>query len=786
MKLVKNNEQGYTLLIVLLIVTLFMIIGASLMMLNMSGTTKNKSRENNIQAQDLSVKGLDYVVKEIEYKINKMAEEKGGLSKNEFETEFTRILDSYLCKPEAVNNNRLPNTETGSATYCIKEYKNTDPLTTPHLKQVTFQSTGQAGEREHMTEAVVLLGSSANTSFDYTLLTYGNNKPDSHVTKTETTGNIELHGGLKVKGNIYADKKLITSNSSRYKNTIVPSVFPTIEGMTDSNTDGLLPIRIGQGAIGPIERTAVGPVTQKVKADLNNRVTGDLKDEDYSVEQIGYNKFLKSSGETVANEAIEEGVEDSINVVDNLQVNFNIAKRVEDVRKEFYKVGEDSFREDVTPIQTSSLVGNNYAFLFPARLVGGKLEYHEARIRNVKSENNKVYLRGYRIVAKEIDILNTEITNPDKFHWDLYGKNEFKNVAFPKELRLQYGVEAGSASTNPSLKVGKAYIENNMIIGLNNKNESNFDLFDNLLSLDAIGLLSGIESLINFDTPVYLEGTYYVNGNLIISEARLTGNATFFVKGNTTIFFSDIGKQRSLSEGESKFNIISKGPVKFSYISNNHNNFKVGEEGALKDIRDPEFLKKFKNDIYASEWEGHIHSDTKIIMDGATSYLNLSGSMSAPEIELTSIKGRTQPSCKGVDELVSKYVVREFLGGLLGELLTQKIANELINVLIGYEQDGDGFNLIVEYKNSDVPSAANCFEKVKNQKLQTIKAPDFLIKALKIQLIGLGSIKHEMKPRVEIKYNPEPIEFLKRDFNIEYRGEPKITQLDPPKEISRN
>lgn len=181
-------------LIVLLAVILFMVMGMGVLMLNMSSTTKNVSRESNIQAQDLAMKGLDYVVKEIEKKIEDEAKRAGGLAPNEFNSKFTAILESYKC---SFNMNRLQNTETGTATYCIKSYEDTDPIKTPLLKKVRFESIGQARDKEHVTEATFLLGSTVNLDFDYTLLTYGNQNPSVKVTKKVTTGNIELHGGSR-------------------------------------------------------------------------------------------------------------------------------------------------------------------------------------------------------------------------------------------------------------------------------------------------------------------------------------------------------------------------------------------------------------------------------------------------------------------------------------------------------------------------------------------------------------------------------------------------------------
>lgn len=772
MKYIKCNEQGYTLLIVLLAVVLFMVMGASLFMLNMSGVSKNESRESHTQAQDLAVKGLDYVVKEIEYKMENLAA--GGLSPNQFEVQFKNVLDSYKCD---IAVGSLQNTETGSATYCIEKYQDTTNAT-PHLKKVTFRSIGEANEREYTTQASYLLGSSVSDEFEYALLTYGNDP--SNPNKTDTTGNIELHGGLQVKGDIYSDNVLISSKSSRFKNTLVPTVGPFVEStIINPMTNKPFTDRIYQKAstgngvaakIVTLEKLAVphsGGNEQKLRAHLER-----MDDKQYK--QMLFKK-PEDKNDYEYNKEIFNPLK-ATHLEGNIKVDFNIVNSINAVRREFYESpASDRFRNDVTPLQTGYIgldyLGinyyRNYALLSETRSIGGRLQHYGATVRNLSSNAEKVYVRGYAA--------GTSLTDEDKFNWEVYSNNELKNVAFPMNLRLKHGVKTAlpEFSTAPVLKVKKAYIEKDMVVGLNTSNESNFGLLNNFVDLDILGITSLLEGTINFDTPVHLEGIYYVNGDLTISTTRLTGDATFFVKGKTNIEFSDVGVTRSNLQEESNINILSHGPVNVRYISNNHNN--------------DELLKQrnvYKDDIYASTWKGHIHSDEKIIVDGATSNLIINGSMSGKEIEITSIKGRTQPGCRKILHQVDKYVVDGVVEPLVEGLLLGPLVKPVLDLLTGAERADDSYNMILAKNGINYHS--NCFEMVANQYKEKAYTPATLIRALGLPLLSAGQYEHEIQSRVQINYNPEPIDYLKEKFNIEYEGTPKITQLDPPKAISRD
>ncbi|MGB2872205.1 hypothetical protein, partial [Psychrobacillus psychrotolerans] len=85
-----SKQHGNTLLITLVILILFSILGLSLLSISISGMSKNEIREDNIQSQDLSEKGIDRITHQINSELTKKIEENNGLTR----TNFINLLNS--------------------------------------------------------------------------------------------------------------------------------------------------------------------------------------------------------------------------------------------------------------------------------------------------------------------------------------------------------------------------------------------------------------------------------------------------------------------------------------------------------------------------------------------------------------------------------------------------------------------------------------------------------------------------------------------------------------------
>src|SRR5690606_7109518 len=92
-----KKENGYSLLITLLIIILFSILGSSLIFLTSNGAQKNISRENTTQALDLATKGITRIQVEIQNKLTQGIPEK-GFNNSQFESLFNQVIFQYSCK----------------------------------------------------------------------------------------------------------------------------------------------------------------------------------------------------------------------------------------------------------------------------------------------------------------------------------------------------------------------------------------------------------------------------------------------------------------------------------------------------------------------------------------------------------------------------------------------------------------------------------------------------------------------------------------------------------------
>ena len=110
-----KNEQGYVLLITLAVIIIFSIVGVSLMLLTMSGTSKSALREDHAQATRLATKGEELLITTIQAEIEQQIAE--GVSPDVYLQIFDNTLKKYAC-----NANTAPlKGVTGEFTSCIHQ-----------------------------------------------------------------------------------------------------------------------------------------------------------------------------------------------------------------------------------------------------------------------------------------------------------------------------------------------------------------------------------------------------------------------------------------------------------------------------------------------------------------------------------------------------------------------------------------------------------------------------------------------------------------------------------------
>src|SRR5690606_36619954 len=121
------------------------IFAVALLSATYAGTLRNLASEGNVQAQELSVKGADYVSNKIFQELeNFLIEEAGRVERVDFERRFeSLIINQYLNQAFTIPG------ETGSTTVKVAGYK-TDPPT------VTVQSEGIVDRKVRTTQQQVV------------------------------------------------------------------------------------------------------------------------------------------------------------------------------------------------------------------------------------------------------------------------------------------------------------------------------------------------------------------------------------------------------------------------------------------------------------------------------------------------------------------------------------------------------------------------------------------------------------------------------------------------------
>ena len=235
-----KNQHGYTLLITLVLLILFSILGLSLLSLSMSGTSKNEIREDNVQSQDLSEKGIDRITHQINSELTKKIEEDNGLTR----TNFINLLNSTINKYKCTTGGSIadPNGKTGSYNACVKEVKPTFEKNKPTVenelrKLIVFESKGKSGDSTKILLTEIEIGAeSAPETLKYAVGTNINNKDGMQ----NGEGNLYLHGGVTVKGDFKVDGNIITRNhgyaylnGEQWIQSLLPESIPS-DGSTNS------------------------------------------------------------------------------------------------------------------------------------------------------------------------------------------------------------------------------------------------------------------------------------------------------------------------------------------------------------------------------------------------------------------------------------------------------------------------------------------------------------------------------------------------------------------------
>lgn len=230
MKRMLREEKGYTLFIAVLVAILFVVLAISLLTVTMSGLAKNMTREEITQATALADKGIQHLMNQINNELQSVLKShEEGMDLSSFNTTFNQTLAKYSCDDEEKKIKEQGNTGIYEACVDVDSY---DKHSLEMPKKVTLIGEGIVDEREETLHLTVEMGGDPiPDTMKYAVSTYqteGCKENSRQCANGE--GNLFLHGGISIAGDIKVDGNLITTNRSSMQylwNHWIDSYYPS-------------------------------------------------------------------------------------------------------------------------------------------------------------------------------------------------------------------------------------------------------------------------------------------------------------------------------------------------------------------------------------------------------------------------------------------------------------------------------------------------------------------------------------------------------------------------------
>lgn len=245
MKMRFRDEHGYALFLTVLIITLFGILAMSLIAIVVSGAKKNAIREDLTQAGELAEKGMEHLTNKMQTELETSIGTE-GIARSDYIAAINAILSQYSCTKEdgpLISDQNM----TGKYEVCVEHVQNAiDESGNENelRKLVTIKSTGIVdGKTKTYTYEMEMGTLEVPDSLKYTLSTV---KPERNPLPSD--GNIYLHGGVEVYGDIKVGQHLFTFDhgvglpivnedkpaEAHWRRTTLPLLLPS-ENKTKAN-----------------------------------------------------------------------------------------------------------------------------------------------------------------------------------------------------------------------------------------------------------------------------------------------------------------------------------------------------------------------------------------------------------------------------------------------------------------------------------------------------------------------------------------------------------------------
>lgn len=220
-----KQQKGYALLITLLLVILISVLGLAMITANITASKQNNTRETAVLAEDLALKGAEYFTlslqDELESSINNTR-----LTVPQYISRLNDVLqkNKYKCSTGEVD---IASESEGETSVCIERiYLEDNP--SPTIEQlntslkwiVVIRSTSIVNQQIKTVRQHLMYGT--------------DNVPDQlrYALSTNDNGNLFLHGGMDIYGDVKTEGNLILSSTAFWKQggrvQWVPSLAPRI------------------------------------------------------------------------------------------------------------------------------------------------------------------------------------------------------------------------------------------------------------------------------------------------------------------------------------------------------------------------------------------------------------------------------------------------------------------------------------------------------------------------------------------------------------------------------
>ena len=577
-----SRQQGYTLFLTVLVVVIFSILAMTLLTVTLSGAKKSEVREDVTQAGELAEKGVNHLLQEIQLELqNEINQHVDGMLRSDFTEVLDNTIKEYMCPSNIVTGG-----EQGRYDTCIVEKLSSEKYILPQI--IKIESIGRVDNKTKKYHTTVELGANMfPEDMQYVVNTPVSKKCAESKSQREKErnclpgeGNLFLHGGVSIQGDMNIERHLITSNRSYDKYGAIEhwlhSYYPSATKKPDGSTPSVL---IG-----------------------GNVYHFYWKDNGTTYRPSGFNYSTHIKNIDLENSNLYGSIYKKKDVIDDeVFVGANVAQRSERL------VHPEQYTVDISSEQIKYKYGP-----FDPDPSGRWGEVTRLNTKNAEAgggiNRQMIDLKNKYDHVKFFPYLENDRTGP-KFdgNFYLFGENTFKQFA-----------------TNGNLYIGRA---------LNTAITKQTD----------VGFKDGayIHGNLTIRNKVNVKGPIYVNGDLTIDGSDVSIDSVIYVNGNVS-FGGTIAQHTDESGREELEKCKGQNESKEcqelieSEDTDVNGKFIIYANGEISVKR----INRFNNGN-PPVINGFFYSKKSIEIEGNESKFILKGGISAPRVVLNSIRGRS-------------------------------------------------------------------------------------------------------------------------------------------------